>query len=150
MSANAFATASHTFADGMRVDYYAPAFDLHAYDENDVIMRATYNEINDCSVPWMPFIAEFGTAGYARAFARSGDNGHTAIICLAVSAYHPNGKKFNKVTERLSIDLDTDTAEADVLEGIAKVLAGFLNNIDGITTGIDPLDLYDLARTLRG
>lgn len=124
------------------------------YDESDAILaRIDCEAQNVPSVPFVPFITDNGIAGYARAFARVGDSGRTAIICLAVSAYRADGRKLNKITERLCIDVDNpNTMVPDVLEGMAKALSGFLLNVGGEVSegGIDPLDLYDLARTLRG
>lgn len=151
---NAFALASHTFANGETATYDTRAFDLAMYDESDAIMaRIDREAANVPSVPFVPFITDDGIAGYARAFARVGENNNTAIICLAVSAYKPNGRKINKITERLCIDVDNpDTMVADVWEGLAKALSGFLLNVDGEVSegGLDPLALYDLARALRG
>lgn len=111
MNSNAFALASHTFANGTTATYDTRAFDLTMYDATDAIMARIDSEVcNVPSVPFVPFVTDSGIAGYARAFARVGDNGHTAIICLAVSAYKPNGRKINKVTERLSIDVDNPDA----------------------------------------
>lgn len=146
---NAFASATYTRTDGTVIDYYAPAFDLRAYSADDAIMVAR-DESWAPSVPWMPFITDDGIAGYARAFARICDHGHTAIICTAVSAYRADGHKINRVAERLSIDVNPDTAIADVWEGMAKAIAGFLYNAGGVPTEMDPVDLYNLARTLRG
>lgn len=154
MNSNAFALASHTFADGTCITYDTRAFDLAMYNESDAVMARIDREAQNVpSVPFVPFVADSGIAGYARAFARVGDHGNTAIICLAVSAYRPDGKKINKITERLCIDVDnSDTMTADVWEGMAKALSGFLLNVGGEIEegGLDPLDLYDLARTLRG
>lgn len=154
MNANAFALASHTFANGETTTYDTRAFDLAMYNESDAIMaRIDREAANVPSVPFVPFVTGDGIAGYARAFARVGDNGHTAIICLAVSAYRPDGRKINKVTERLCIDVnDPDTMIADVWEGLAKALSGFLLNVDGEVEegGLDPLALYNIARALRG
>lgn len=154
MTANAFALASHTFANGTSAAYDTRAFDLAMYDESDAIMARIDREASNVpSVPFVPFITGDGIAGYARAFARVGENNNTAIICLAVSAYRPDGRKINKVTERLCIDVnDPDTMIADVWEGMAKALSGFLLNVDGEVSegGLDPLALYDLARALRG
>ena len=124
------------------------------YNESDAIMaRIDREAANVPSVPFVPFISDSGIAGYARAFARVGENNNTAIICLAVSAYRPDGRKFNKITERLCIDVnDPDTMVADVWEGLAKALSGFLLNVGGEVSegGLDPLALYDLANALRG
>ena len=154
MTANAFTLAHRTFANGTRVTYDLRGFDLRAYDETDAIMaRIDRETANVPSVPLVPFITDDGIAGYARAFARVGDSGHTAIICLAVSAYRADGKKINKVTDRLCIDVnDPDTMIADVWEGLAKALSGFLLNVGGEVSegGFDPLALYDIARALRG
>lgn len=150
---NAFAIASHTFANGTIATYDTRAFDLNMYDESDAIMARIDREAKNVpSVPFVPFITDDGIAGYARAFARVGDNGSTAIICLAVSAYRPDGRKINKVTERLSIDVNPDTFVADTWEGLAKALSGFLLNVGGEVAegGLDPLALYDLANALRG
>lgn len=153
-TANAFTIANRTIANGTRVTYDLRGFDLRAYDETDAIMaRIDRETANVPSVPLVPFITDDGIAGYARAFARVGDSGRTAIICLAVSAYRADGHKINKVTERLTIDVDDpDTLVPDVWEGLAKALSGFLLNVGGEVEegGLDPLDLYDLARTLRG
>ena len=154
MNANAFALASHTFANGETTTYDTRAFDLAMYNESDAIMaRIDREAANVPSVPFVPFISDSGIAGYARAFARVGENNNTAIICLAVSAYRPDGRKFNKITERLCIDVnDPDTMVADVWEGLAKALSGFLLNVGGEVSegGLDPLALYDLANALRG
>lgn len=154
MSANAFAVANRTLANGTPVAYDTRGFDLAMYDESDAIMARIDREVASVpSVPFVPFITDNGIAGYARAFARVGDSGHTAIICLAVSAYRADGRKINKITERLSIDVeDPDTMVPDVWEGMAKALSGFLMNVGGEVDdgGLDPLDLYDLAQILRG
>ena len=154
MTANTFTLANRTLANGTRVTYDLRGFDLRAYNEEDAIMARIDREAQNVpSVPMVPFITDDGIAGYARAFARVGENGSTAIICLAVSAYRPDGKKINKITERLCIDVDNhDTMIADVWEGLAKALSGFLLNVGGEVSegGLDPLALYDLARALRG
>lgn len=154
MTANAFTIARRTLANGTSVAYDLRGFDLRAYSEDDAIMARIDRETQNVpSVPFVPFITGDGIAGYARAFARVGDNGYTAIICLAVSAYRPDGRKINKITERLCIDVnDPDTMVPDVWEGMAKALSGFLLNVDGEVSegGLDPLALYDIARALRG
>lgn len=154
MNANAFTIARRTLANGISVSYDTRAFDLTMYNEEDAIMaRIDREAANVPSVPFVPFVTDDGIAGYARAFACVGDSGCTAIICLAVSAYRPDGRKINKIAKRLCIDVnDPDTMIADVWEGLAKALSGFLLNVGGEVEegGLDPLDLYDLANALRG